>query len=133
MTARVRDEQYDTAPDHCRDAFRVAARDGWIRIVRGAHERDIQRIQDEFDALSDTDAELVVLASREGYDVFTDDRDLLAACRSRGVRGLDVADTLALLAELGALEPTALQAIVDEMSKERAFTVDDFTLLGLRR
>lgn len=119
-------------PDHAREAFRAAVKEGWIRIVRGGHIRDISRLQDEFDTLSDTDAELLLAAAKDGLDLFTDDRRLIHACRSRGVTTYDVADTLALLMELGELDRDALRSLVLEMSKERTFTPDDIELLGLR-
>lgn len=118
-------------PDHAREAFRSAVKEGWIRIVRGAHVRDIARVQDEHDALSDTDAELLLIAAKEGDDLFTDDRGLIHAARTRGVTTYDVADTLALLDELGELDDARLREIVHEMSKERTFTRDDLTLLGI--
>lgn len=132
VTSRVRKEQHRTAPDHSREQFRRAASDGWIRVVRGAHPRAIGTIQQEFSALSDADAELLVVAARQGLDLFTDDRLLIRAARARGVTAYDAVDTISILEGLAALDRRGVQDLVLAMAPDRTFTKDDLDLLGLR-
>ncbi len=132
VTARVRDEQHRTAPDHSRAQFRAALAEGWITVARGAHPRDLERLQNEFEALSDADAELLHVAIRDDRDVFTDDRLLGRACKARGVAHFDVPDVIDILESVGELDRAGVRNLVIEMLPDRAFSRDDLDLLGLR-
>lgn len=129
----MRTEQFRTAPPHAQEAFRKAHRDGWIQLVAPASQAAIDKVLAEAPGLSSTDAELFVLASSAGDDLFTDESLLARYAAAHGLTVYDVVDTVLLLQELGSIDTNAKKRLVLSIHAEdgRTFTPPELDALGL--
>lgn len=134
VTHRVAQEQRRTAPERARAQFDAALREGWLTLHGPAARVDIIAAQEAVRGLSATDAELLLLATARGEDLFTDENLLARAAEARGVVVYDVVDTLLLLVELGDLDRAKLRAVVMGIHLEdgRKFTPSELDALDLK-
>lgn len=102
-TSRVEKEQRRTAPKHARTQFEDALASGWLTIHAPARTPEIRTVCEQNMRLSQTDAELFILAQEKGEDLFTDENELYGVAKDRGVAVYDVPETVLLLEELGVI------------------------------
>jgi hypothetical protein len=133
-TSLVEKEQRRTAPAHAQKQFDDAHRAGWLKLHAPARAPDIRAVCEQNMRLSQTDAELFLLAKETGEDLFTDENELYGVAKNQGLTVYDVPETILLLEELGIIDAAHRKSLVFNIHAEdgRVFTPRELDALALK-